>query len=525
MRYQFTPAAERALAAAADWSSCAGNAELDAPEALLGLLSEPECRAALILAQFDIDESAVRRRFSRLAPVMPPDPGRANRFSAGWVACLDAAENRLSDYPRPLFLATEHLLLGIAASNSEVAAWLAEQGLHADSLEAEVHRLSGHQSGPLPIDSDDAGDFEPVAEPASTARRDVAHSEARPPDRVSVMRIVDAAANRASEGLRVIEDYLRFVLDDRHLTSQCKGIRHELTAALEAIETHERHAARETQADVGTQLSVPAEQARRDALAVAEANFKRVEQSLRSLEEYSKILRPKTAATLEQLRYRVYTLERATTITERSIERLADAKLYVLTDACSSAEALNELAAGLVAVGVDIIQLRDKTLADRELVERARRLRALTLGTRTLLIMNDRPDLAVRCGADGVHVGQEDLAVRDVRRILGSDGLIGVSTHSIEQARAAVFDGADYIGVGPTFPSGTKDFSQFAGPELIRSVSAEIRLPAFAIGGITLDNLPRVVEAGATRVAGGGAITSASDPRLAARNLLAALKR
>ena len=95
-------------------------------------------------------------------------------------------------------------------------------------------------------------------------------------------------------------------------------------------------------------------------------------------------------------------------------------------------------------------------------------LRELTRGTDTLFIMNDRPDLAALCHADGVHLGQEDLSVKDARAIVGPDALIGVSTHTIEQARQAVLDGANYIGVGPTFPSGTKQFEKFPGLDFLR---------------------------------------------------------
>ncbi len=137
--------------------------------------------------------------------------------------------------------------------------------------------------------------------------------------------------------------------------------------------------------------------------------------------------------------------------------------------------------------------------------------------------MNDRPDLALLAGADGVHVGQDELTVRDARRILGTRALVGVSTHSLEQARAAVLAGASYIGVGPTFPSGTKEFGEFTGTELLQAVSRELGLPAFAIGGITEENLPRVLAAGFRRVAVQGAIANADDPAAAARRMLAAL--
>jgi len=139
--------------------------------------------------------------------------------------------------------------------------------------------------------------------------------------------------------------------------------------------------------------------------------------------------------------------------------------------------------------------------------------------------MNDRPDLAALSRADGVHVGQEELTVKDARSIVGPEALLGVSTHSIEQARQAVLEGANYLGVGPTFPSDTKQFEKFPGLPLLRQVAAEIRLPAFAIGGITAENLPEVLATGVTRVAVSGAIAAADEPVAAARVLLSGFEK
>lgn len=338
-------------------------------------------------------------------------------------------------------------------------------------------------------------------------------------DQTAALRILDAAANRAGEGLRVVEDYLRFALDDRHLTSLAKQLRHDLTATLAGIPAADRHAARDTLRDVGTGLATDGESARVDLPAVAAASFKRLEQALRSLEEYAKPFDSRIAAALEALRYRTYTLERAADITAESVRRLADSRLYVLLDGGESLETCASIAESLVAAGADLIQLRDKRLADRELLERAKRLRAIAAGTATLFVMNDRPDLALLARADGVHVGQDELPVKDVRAIVGPKMLIGVSTHSLDQARQAVLDGANYIGVGPTFPTRTKDFSEFTGVELLREVAAEIRLPAFAIGGIAADNLAIALGSGMTRIAVSGAVQSASDPAAAVRQL------
>ena len=182
------------------------------------------------------------------------------------------------------------------------------------------------------------------------------------------------------------------------------------------------------------------------------------------------------------------------------------------------------MAQSLVAAGVHVLQLRDKRLDDRNLLNRARVLREVATEGNAIFIMNDRPDLAALSRADGVHVGQEELCVKDARSIVGTEALVGVSTHSVHQARQAVLDGADYIGVGPVFPSETKQFEQFPGVELVREVAAEIRLPAFAIGGIGLDTLPRVLDAGLRRVAVGAAISNSSDPAAAVRAFLDALR-
>jgi thiamine-phosphate pyrophosphorylase len=196
---------------------------------------------------------------------------------------------------------------------------------------------------------------------------------------------------------------------------------------------------------------------------------------------------------------------------------LAEARLYVLVGGSDTQDVFRRLVEAIASAGVDVLQLRDKHLADRERLARARWLREVTAEAGTLFIMNDRPDLAVLAEADGVHVGQEELTVQDVRMIVGPDLHVGVSTHSLEQAQRAVQDGADYIGVGPVFPSATKRFAHFPGLELLRAVQAEISLPAFAIGGIDADNLAAVLATGVARVAIRGAIAEADDPAAVVR--------
>lgn len=518
MKYQFSPAAERALAEAERWATRAGSNDLDLPELLLGLLAETECRAAAMLRARQIDTADVRQRWPTLAPRDSIATTTGLRLSASVQASIRAAEVRLPDFRRPLTLTTELLLLGIVASETDAADWLRAAGFDVAALEAEIRRLYGHAPSPA-----GAAEPEPCEIEDETAAWD-GHTAEPHLNSIAIWRILDAEANRAREGLRVVEDYLRFALDDEQLTGLCKGLRHELVDALAQLPPAWRVAARDTEHDVGTRLTTARERRRDDAESVLEANFARLSESLRSLEEYGKLCHEGFAATIEGLRYRLYTLQRAVGIACNARKRLENCRLYILLDGCRSVDAFERLARSLVEAGADAIQLRDKQLPDRELLDRARRLRALTRGTPTLFVMNDRPDLAVLAEADGVHVGQEELTVGDVRRIVGPHMLVGVSTHSLQQAQQAVLDGASYIGVGPTFPSGTKQFDQFTGVELLREVAAAIRLPAFAIGGIDTNNLPQVLGAGFTRVAVGRGITAAADPAATAREMLARLQ-
>lgn len=337
-------------------------------------------------------------------------------------------------------------------------------------------------------------------------------------------RILDAAANRTREGLRVIEDFVRFGLDDAHLSQALKQHRHEFTATIGKLSSTTLLAARDTVHDVGTSISTIAEYQRASAIDVVCAAFKRIQEALRTLEEYSKVVNASLAPHFEQLRYQLYTTEKAVLRTDSSIHRLSGQNLYLLVQAEQCAIGFEAVVKAALDAGVRLFQLREKTLNDRVLLQQARQLRKWTSSKSAVLIINDRPDIAVLSDADGVHVGQDELTVQDARRIVGPQRLVGVSTHSIEQARRAVLDGADYIGVGPTFPSGTKSFAEFPGLELIRQIAAEIRLPWFAIGGIDQVNIAGVIRAGGTRVAVSGAVCRSPAPAAAVSTLCDALR-
>ncbi len=535
MTWSFTAAAERALAEAAAWSSSADDAELHTPELLMGLLAEPECRAARMLQQAGVDVQLVRTRWPNLHS---SNHGGRHEFSPAVQAAIEAAIDRLWEYPRPLQIATEHLLLGLVAAAGETADWLADQGLRAAQLEMEIHQLYGHRPGPLawepPVDvlgiggrteNRSAEDINkdliegPLrGEPPMAGAETLAAMGPTPgaaqlsPSVPALWRLLDAAANRAREGLRVVEDYVRMVLDDGFLTGELKRLRHELQEALSQLATSDLIAARDTLGDVGATVKTSSEYHRAELVDVAAANWKRLQEALRTLEEYSKVVDVRAAAAIERLRYQSYTLERVADLLRHSLHRLATARLCVLVDGRESEAEFRQLIDSLALAGVGMIQLRDKKLSDALLLGRARTLRDVTRPRGVISIVNDRADIAAAAQVDGVHLGQDDLPISEARAIVGVRAIIGASTHSLEQARQAVLEGANYIGVGPTFPSTTKQFDAFTGVALLQAVAAEIRLPAFAIGGITLANLPDVLAAGFTRAAASGAIVSAADP-------------
>ena len=204
-------------------------------------------------------------------------------------------------------------------------------------------------------------------------------------------------------------------------------------------------------------------------------------------------------------------------------ERLQRARLYFVTDVRPG---LEELLAAALAGGVDMVQLRDKSASDDELVRAAAVFRRLCDEHGALFWLNDRPDLATACGADGVHVGQDDMPPAEARRQAGGDVLVGLSTHSEAQLDAALAAGeADQLSVGPVWETPTKEGRPAAGLDYLRHAARVAgQRPWFAIGGIDLGNVREVIEAGASRIVVVRAIRDASDPRGAAAALRAALE-
>jgi thiamine-phosphate pyrophosphorylase len=509
MSEMFTAGAQRALERALMRAHWRGSSMVEAIDLLAALVDEPESRAASLLAEFGLDPIGVLGALG--ATPWPDDESELAELpsaphSPDLRAALSDAAFRARALDRGRGVGTEHLLGGLLALGDDLTRRLREAGLRLAELLAQIGEASHAETTAIPL----ASDIPPL-------------ELAGPAEAVDLGRMLDASANRAREGLRVVEDYVRFALDDPLLTRRFKDVRHRLTEATRALDLDLLIGSRDTRGDVGTHIMTASEQARENPRGVLAANFKRIAEALRSLEEYSKLIDIWLSGRFEVLRYDIYTLEKLTLTAVTAHRSLNEARLYVLVGGLPTLGDLTWVVGEALAGGAQVIQLREKGLPDREILSRAREIRIMTANAQARFILNDRPDLARLAGADGVHLGQEDMRPRDARRVLGPKALLGVSTHHEQQLEQAVLDGAGYLGVGPVFPSGTKDFADLAGLAFVRRAAETTKLPWFAIGGITEENVDEVLEAGAERIAVSAAVVRAERPRQAAASLRAKL--
>lgn len=333
----------------------------------------------------------------------------------------------------------------------------------------------------------------------------------------AIKRILDANLDRAREGLRIIEEWCRFGLDDRELALSCKEMRHEL-AGWHSIDLK---SSRDTPHDIGTELTHEGEETRESIEGLLEANLARVQEALRAIEEYGKLYDSRMGTAFKALRYRVYSLE--SKLFSRTLrQKLKDSPLYFVTSPEENLEAIVEAA---LRAGLSLVQYRDKTADDTVRLEKAARLRELCHRYGALFILNDRVDIASAVNADGVHLGQQDIPIALAREFLGSRAIIGRSTTNPTEMEQALREGADYVGVGPVYETPTKPGKSAAGLEYVRYARANCPIPWFAIGGIDAGNVEEVIAAGASRVAVVRAISRSSDPGVATGQLLDKLKK
>ncbi len=329
-----------------------------------------------------------------------------------------------------------------------------------------------------------------------------------PPSNNRIAQLIDVNLDRAREGLRVMEDWCRFGLKRSDFSIQIKDWRQKL-----GVHHHNIYRkARLTSNDPAMGVSHPLQKVRSTPEAVFLANSSRVQEALRVLEEFTRITDPKLCELAAKIRYETYEIEiKVLDATEGINKRkiLQDCSLYLITTNTSN---LEEKVLEALKAGVKIIQYREKFLHDFEKISQAKSLASLCKKYNSLFIVNDRIDIALAVDADGVHLGQDDIPTEIARALIGSEKIIGRSTHSLEDIKNAEEEGCDYIGIGPIFTSKTKQQLDPIGIDYLQNGLDETLLPAFAIGGINSSNIKKLNEINNLRIAVSDAIINSSDP-------------
>jgi len=343
------------------------------------------------------------------------------------------------------------------------------------------------------------------------------------------LRIVDANLNRIGEGLRLLEDLARLLLNDATLSQQLKTMRHSLITSDWSF-NQQLLQSRDSESDVGINIEAPEQARPRELPLMVVANARRVQEALRTLEELAKIpdITPKLdSEKFMQARFGLYTIERtllSKLLRKDKAKSISGLYLIIDTQALKGRSHI-EVASEAISGGARIIQLRDKLRSKKELLPIAQQLRNLCTEYNVLFLMNDHLDLALASDADGLHLGQDDLPIKVARKLLPIDKILGCSTTNVDQAITAVSEGIDYIAVGAIYPTSSKTSTttpaKVVGLETLRQVRQAVTLPLVAIGSIDKENVADVLAAGADSVAVISAIIQAESPEEAARQIAA----
>ncbi len=337
----------------------------------------------------------------------------------------------------------------------------------------------------------------------------------------AVYRIIDVNFNRAREALRVIEEFCRFALNSALLTERAKQLRHELSASLDKLDAGRLLSSRDTLGDVGVGKTVDKQFERTDLKSTFTASCKRLTEALRTLTEMMQTQNRFVAETIEKLRFDAYALEKDIVLFAEPAEKFKPVRFYVIISSNLPADIIC-LTQRCVAGGADCIQLRAKDINDDKLFAVADEFMQICKDAGVLSIINDRVDVAVAAGADGVHIGQNDLPIEQARKLQLAPLVIGKSTHSLEQLQNACKALPTYVSLGPVFSTGTKPTASPVGLDYVRQATqqlADTSIGNVAIGGITSENVEKVLKAGATAIAVCSAVTEVDDPTKACRAL------
>ncbi len=336
-----------------------------------------------------------------------------------------------------------------------------------------------------------------------------------------ILRILDANINRTGEGLRILEEFARLSLNDVALSQQLKNLRHKLVNTGVVLQ-QQLIGARDAVGDVGSRMDVPGEAKSRDIPEAVIANARRVQESLRVLEELAKT--PDAGLNSEDYRharFELYTIEKellGRLTRQAKIRKIAG--LYVVIDTeWLKGRRPQDIARQVIKGGARVIQLRCKAGSIRDFLSIAVNLKAVCSEKDIPFIVNDSLEVALACDADGLHVGQDDLPVNIARKLIPLGMLLGISVKTVEEAVAAQAAGADYLGVGAVFATATKD-SKEVGLNRLEEVRQAVDLPLVAIGGISKANIGAVMQSGAAAAAVISAVLGAEDAEKAAGELV-----
>ena len=346
----------------------------------------------------------------------------------------------------------------------------------------------------------------------------------------AVYRIIDANSNRAREAVRVIEEFCRFALNSASLTNRAKRLRHQLSAAMGKLDTGLLISSRDTLGDVGAGSALDGQLGRGSLKDCLTAGCKRLTEALRALAEMAQTQDRSVAQIFETLRFDAYALEKDIVLFGDPTEKFRRVGLYVIISSNLPADVIS-LTHRCVAGGADCIQLRAKNINDDKLFAVAVEFVQICIAGGALSIINDRVDVAAAAGADGVHLGQNDLWVEQARKLQLTPLIVGKSTHSSKELRKSCEECPTYVSLGPVFPTPTKPQMEPVGLDYVKQgieTLAGTGIGHVAIGGITADNVEEVLKAGATSIVVCSAVTEAKDPTAACRALkdkIAAFKR
>ncbi len=335
------------------------------------------------------------------------------------------------------------------------------------------------------------------------------NSNSKDAEDLKIYQIIDANLDRAREGLRVLEDWARFGLGKKKYVEKIKNFRQILGKNhLEVYKQSRNHTE-----DKCKGLTHQEQINRKTSEQIISSNSARVQEALRVIEEFSRLHNHELSKIASVIRYEIYTIETdllSCTKCKKSEKILKENDLYVITD---QKENLLEIIEEILIAGVKIIQHRFKTGTDKDHLQKAIQIKNLCKKYNALFIINDRLDVALASNADGIHLGQDDLDLKTARKLLGYSKIIGISANNAIDISNAIKEGCDYIGIGPVFETATKKNKKPIGIEKIKTLTKDLKIPWFAIGGIKSNNISYLKRNGFKKVALVSQLMNSENPK------------